>query len=104
MRVLKIIGKMLIKLIVGIVQIPLTIIYFLFSFCGSLLSGAGWIFGVAIFGLTIILWVFGQFDSWIQIVVALGISTCLVVLPGFITDFVGEGVLFLKRALSELTL
>ena len=59
-------------------------------------------FGTAVFVVTIILWVFGEFDTWVQIAVALGISTALVVLPGFVTDFVGEGVLFLKRALSEL--
>ena len=68
-----------------------------------MISGMGWLFGTAVFGVTIILWVFGEFDTWYQVVTALGISAVIVWSPGFIVDFVGEGIMFLKMALSELT-
>lgn len=104
MSVVKKIGKMLLKGFISIIQIPLTIIYFIFTFLGGVISGAGWLFGTAVFGVTIILWIFGQFDTWYQIAVALGISAAIVWAPGFITEYVGEGILFLKRALLELTI
>ena len=101
---IKRIGKLLLKGLIAIIQIPLTIIYFIFTFLGGVISGAGWLFGTAVFGITIILWIFGQFDTWYQIAVALGISVAIVWVPGFITEYVGEGILFLKRALLELIL
>ena len=104
MRALKLTGKTMLRVLIWFVQIPLTIIYFVFSFLGGVISGMGWLFGTAVFGVTIILWIFGEFETWYQIVTALAISATIVWAPGFITDFVGEGVLFLKRALSELTL
>ena len=103
MNRLKKIGKLILKGVIAIIQIPLTIIYFIFSFLGSVISGMGWLFGTAVFGVTIILWVFGEFDTWYQIVTALAISAAIVWAPGFIVDFVGEGIMFLKMALSELT-
>ena len=101
---MKRIGKALLKAFIFVIQIPLTVVYFVFSFLGGLISGAGWIFGTVVFGVTIILWIFGQFDTWYQIAVALGISAALVWAPGFITEFVGEGIMFLKRALNELAI
>lgn len=101
---MKRIGKALLKAFIFVIQIPLTVVYFAFSFLGGLISGAGWIFGTVVFGVTIILWIFGQFDTWYQIAVALAISAALVWAPGFITEFVGEGIMFLKRALNELAI
>ena len=100
---LKKIGKMLLRGVIAVIQIPLTIIYFIFSFLGSIISGMGWLFGTAVFGVTIVLWVFGEFDTWYQVATALAISTAIVWAPGFIIDFVGEGILFLKMALAELS-
>lgn len=104
MRILKIMGKTILRIFIKMIQIPLTIIYFIFSFLGGIISGAGWLFGTVVFGVTIILWIFGQFSTWYQVVTALGISAAIVILPGFITDWGGEGILFLKRALDELTI
>lgn len=104
MKVFKTMGSLVLKGFIFLIQIPLTIIYFIFSFCGGLISGLGWLFGTVVFGITIILWIFGQFDTWYQIAVALGISAAIVWAPGFITEFVGEGIMFLKRALNELAI
>lgn len=104
MKTLKFTGKTILRAFIWLIQIPLTIIYFVFSFLGSVISGMGWLFGTAVFGVTIILWIFGQFDTWYQIATALGISAAIVWAPGFIVDFVGEGILFLKMALSELSI
>ena len=104
MRVFKTMGKFLLRILIKVIQIPLTAIYFIFSFLGGIIAGAGWIFGVAVFGVTIVLWIFGQFDTWYQVATALGISAAIVVLPGVITDWGGEGILFLKRALDELVI
>ena len=51
-----------------------------------------------------IIWIFGQFDTWYQVATTLGISAAIVWAPGFIVDFVGEGIMFLKMALSELSI
>ena len=101
---MKRIGKILLKGFITIIQIPLTVIYFIFSFLGSLISGMGWLFGTAVFGVTIVLWVFGEFDTWYQVATALAISASIVWAPGFIVEFVGEGIIFLKMALSELSM
>lgn len=100
MKTLRTIGKAILKGFIFVIQIPLTIIYFILSVCGGLISGLGWLFGVFVFGITIVLWVFGEFDTWYQIAVALAISTAIVALPGWITDFLGEGIMFLKMALK----
>lgn len=100
---LKKIGKILLKGVIAVIQIPLTIIYFIFSFLGSIISGMGWLFGTAVFDVTIVLWVFGEFDTWYQVATALAISAAIVWAPGFIIDFVGEGILFLMMALAELS-
>lgn len=65
---MKKVGKFLLRGFINIIQIPLTIVYFVFTFLGGLISGA-------------IVWA-----------------------PGFITEFVGEGIMFLKRALNELAI
>ena len=98
----KTLGKLPLKTLIRIIQIPLTVIYFILSFFGSVISGIGWLFGVLVFGATICFWVFGEFNTWYQIATALGISVAIVILPGWLTDFIGEGILFLKKALSDL--
>ncbi len=104
MNIVKTLGKLPIKLFIRIIQIPLTIIYFILSFFGSVISGLGWLFGVMIFGATICLWAFGEFDSWYQVATALALSTAIVILPGWLTEFIGEGILFLKKALSDISI
>ncbi|MCR5474683.1 MAG: hypothetical protein K6F28_05705 [Lachnospiraceae bacterium] len=103
MNVAKTIGKLPLKIIIKIIQILLTVIYFILSFFGSVISGIGWLFGVLVFGATICFWVFGEFDTWYQVATALGLSIAIVILPGWLTEFVGEGILFLKKALADLT-
>ena len=102
MKIAKTIGRLPLKTLIRIIQIPLTVIYFILSFFGSVISGIGWLFGVLVFGATICFWVFGEFDTWYQVATALGLSVAIVILPGWLTEFVGEGILFLKKALAEL--
>lgn len=102
MNIAKKIGRLPLKALIKIIQVPLTIIYFILSFFGSVISGIGWLFGVLVFGATICFWVFGEFDTWYQVAVALGLSVAIVILPGWLTEFVGEGILFLKKALISI--
>ena len=102
MSIVKRVIKNTIKAFIWLIQIPLTIIYFILSFFGSVISGLGWLFGVMIFGATICFWAFGEFDSWYQVATAFLLSTAIVILPGWLTEFIGEGILFLKRALADL--
>ncbi len=104
MSIVKTLGKLPVKLFIRIIQIPLTIIYFILSFFGSVISGLGWLFGVMIFGATICFWAFGEFDSWYQVATAFVLSTAIVILPGWLTEFIGEGILFLKKALADFTI
>ena len=99
---MKILGKLLIRVIVGIIQIPLTIIYFALSLVGSIASGLGWLFGVIVFGAAICFWLFGEFDSNMQMISTFGIAVALAFLPGWLTNVLGEGILHISRNLSKL--
>lgn len=100
---MKTLGKLILKAFIAIIQIPLTVIYFIFAFFGSVISGLGWLFGVLVFGAAICFWIFGEFDSNVQLIATFGIATALVIIPGWITNFLSEGILLLKRVLSGLT-
>ncbi len=63
-----------------------------------MISGIGWLFGVLLFGATICFWVFGEFDVWYQIATALGISVAIVILPGWLTEFIVGNALVGARA------
>ena len=95
--------KSVFKVIVFTVQIPLTIIYFITGALGSILSGAGWLIGILLFGLALLLFVFGEFDSRGQMAVMMGVAAGLVILPEGVTTFLTEGILGVKGFLSGLT-
>ena len=99
---MRIIVKLVLKVFIFIVQIPLTIIYFIAGALGSLLSGAGWLIGILLFGLALLLYVFGEFDSSRQMAVMLGVAAGLVILPEWITTLLTEGILGIKGFLSGL--
>ena len=44
MKTAKTLGKILMKTFIWLIQIPLTVIYFILSFFGSVISGLGWLF------------------------------------------------------------
>lgn len=90
---MRILGRLIIRLIVGIVQIPLTIIYFALSLVGSIASGLGWLFGVIIFGATVVLCFFGEFSSIREILSVFGIAAALFVIPNFLVNLIGDGIL-----------
>ncbi len=95
-------GKLIIKILVGIIQIPLTILYFVLSLVGSIASGLGWLFGVIVFGAAIVLCFFGEFSSTREILSVFGIAAALFVIPNFLVNLMGEGILFLKDKISSL--
>ena len=103
MRVLRFLGKLIIKILVGILQIPLTIVYFVLSLVGSIASGLGWFFGLIIFGVALVLCFFGEFDSTREMLSVFGIAAALFIIPNFMVNLIGDGILFLKDALSSLT-
>ncbi len=96
------IAKIMLRLIVMVIQIPLTIIYFIIGAVGSLLSGAGWLIGIILFGFALLLFIFGEFDSSRQMAVMVGVAGCLVILPEWITTLLTEGILGIKGFLSDL--
>ncbi|MCR4697579.1 MAG: hypothetical protein K5654_09745, partial [Lachnospiraceae bacterium] len=100
MRVLRFLGKLIIKILVGILQIPLTIVYFVLSLVGSIASGLGWFFGLIIFGVALVLCFFGEFDSTREMLSVFGIAAALFIIPNFLVNLIGDGILFLKDALS----
>lgn len=93
--------RLLLKIIVGIIQIPLTILYFVLNLIGGVLSGAGWIFGVIVFMITGICWLFGQFDIWYQPLIGIAVSLVLCFFPSFITEVCSIMVLIIKGKLNE---
>ncbi len=100
---MRILGRLIIRLIVGIVQIPLTIIYFGLSLVGSIASGIGWLFGVIIFGAAVVLCLFGELGSIRETLSVFGIAVALFIIPNFLVNVIGEGILILKDKLSSLT-
>ena len=103
MRVLRFLGKLIIKILVGIIQIPLTILYFVLSLVGSIASGLGWLFGVIVFGAAIVLCFFGEFGSTREMLSVFGIAAALFVIPNFLVNLMGEGILILKEKLTSWT-
>ena len=99
---MRFIGKLLLRIILFVIGIPITILYFALSFFGSIITGIGYIAGVALFGLTLILWITGQFEVWYQIVVAFGISLGVFLIPMWFTESGGEALLLLKGQLDHL--
>ncbi len=71
------------------------------TFFGSVISGIGGFFGVIVYGATICFWIFVELNG-VQIAVAFAMATAIAILPGFLTDFIGEWILFLKKVLSDL--
>ena len=96
-------GKLIIKILVGIIQIPLTILYFVLSLVGSVASGLGWLFGVIVFGAAVVLCFFGEFSSTKEMFSVFGIAAALFIIPNFLVNLIGDGILFLKDKLSSLT-
>ncbi len=99
---MKIIVKILLKLIVFIIQIPLTIAYFVIGILGSLLKGAGWLTGILLFGFALLLFVFREFDSTKQMMIMLGVAAGLVIIPEPVTMFLTEGILSIKDFIGGL--
>ena len=99
---MKIILKILLKLIVFIIQIPLTIAYFVIGIIGSLLKGAGWITGILLFSFALLLLVFREFDSTKQMLTVIGIAMGLVIIPEPVTIFLTEGILTIKDFVGGL--
>ena len=94
--------RLLLKIIVGIIQVPLTILYFVLNLIGGVLSGAGWIFGVIVFMITGICWLFGQFDVWYQPMIGIGIAGIIAFMPAVITEFGGSLILKIKGLLHSV--
>lgn len=103
MRMMNFFGKLIIKILVGIIQIPLTILFFVLSLVGSVASGLGWLFGIIIFGVAVILCFFGEFSSTKEMISVFGIAAALFIVPNFLVNMIGDGILFLKDKLSSLT-
>lgn len=94
--------KTIIKLIVFIIQIPLTIGYFVIGAVGSIMTGAGYLVGIILFGFALLLFAFGQFDSAKQMAVVIGVASGLVIAPEWITTFLTEGILTIKGFLRDM--
>lgn len=103
MRMMNFFGKLIIKILVGIIQIPLTILFFVLSLVGSVASGLGWLFEIIIFGVAVILCFFGEFSSTKEMISVFGIAAALFIVPNFLVNMIGDGILFLKDKLSSLT-
>lgn len=88
--------KLLLKIIFGIIQIPLTIVYFALNIIGGILAGAGWIVGVIVFIITGICWLFGQFEVWYQPVIGIVIACLITFMPAVITELGGTAILKIK--------
>ena len=102
MKIVKMMIRLLIKGIVAIIQIPLTIAYFVIGIIGSLLKGAGWLTGIFLFGLALILFIFREFDSTRQMVIMICIAAGLVIIPEPVTTFLTEGILSIKDFIGSL--
>jgi hypothetical protein len=102
MKIVKKMFRLLIRVIVAIIQIPLTIAYFVIGILGSLLKDAGWLTGMVLFGLALILFIFREFDSTRQMLIMIGVAAGLVIIPEPVTMFLTEGILSIKDFIGSL--
>ena len=94
--------KFLMKVIIGIIQVPLTLLYIVFNFIGGVLAGAGWIAGIIVFIITAICWLFGQFNVWYQPVIGIIIAAGICFFPIVLTDFGSSTILKIKGLLNSV--
>jgi len=94
--------KLLLKIIFGIIQIPLTIVYFVLNIIGGILAGTGWIVGVIVFIITGICWLFGQFNAWYQPLIGIMIAGVVAFIPAMVTDLGGSAILKIKEILHSV--
>jgi len=97
-----IILKFMMKLIIALIQIPLTLLYFVLNLIGGIITGAGWIIGILIFMITAVCWIFGQFDVWFQPIIGIVIAGTVAFMPALITDFGGSIILKFKKLLQTM--
>lgn len=97
-----IILKFMLKLIIALIQIPLTLLYFVLNLLGSILTGAGWIVGILVFIITAVCWLFGQFNVWYQPVIGIVIAGAVAFMPAMLTDVGGTAILKIKGMLHAL--
>lgn len=104
MDMIKMIGKEIIKLLVFVVQIPLSIVYFVLSFAGAVISGLGWLFGALLFVIALVLCIFQEFDSWRQAASIFVVAAICAVLPQIICIYGCEWILRIKSILADAVL
>ena len=97
-----IILKLMMKMIIVIIQIPLTFLYFVLNLVGSVLAGTGWIIGIIVFMITAICWLFGQFNAWYQPLIGIAIAGFVAFAPVMITDYGGSAILKIKSLLHSI--
>lgn len=97
-----IILKLMMKLIIAIIQIPLTLLYFVLNLIGSVLTGTGWVIGIIVFIITTACWLFGQFNAWYQPLIGIMIAGAVAFIPAILTDFGGTAILKIKGMLHAL--
>ena len=97
-----IILKLVMKLIIAIIQIPLTLLYFSLNLVGSVLAGTGWIIGILVFMIIAVCWLFGQFNAWYQPLIGIMIAGVVAFVPAKVTDLGGTAILKLKGLLHSV--
>lgn len=97
-----IILKFTMKLIIAMIQIPLTLLYFILNLVGSVLAGTGWIIGILVFIITAVCWLFGQFNAWYQPLIGIMIAGAVAFVPVMITDIGGSAILKIKGILHSV--
>ncbi|MGB4658925.1 MAG: hypothetical protein WBI07_07090, partial [Mobilitalea sp.] len=93
---------LLLKLLCFILNIILTVVYFIIGTAGSIFTGIGYLSGSIIGILTIIFWIFGEYSGWRQVLGSFALAVGLFIVPLGLTKYGTRGVLWLMDRVDEL--
>lgn len=94
--------KLLLKIAIGIIQVPLTLLYFVLNIIGSVFTGVGWILGVIVLIATGVCWMFGQFNNIYQPVINICIAVGLIYIPQIVNNLFGDVLIRIKKKIYYL--
>lgn len=94
--------RLLLKIVCFIMNIVLTVLYFVIGTAGSIFSGIGYFSGSIMGILTFILWIFGEYSTWQQVVESFALAVGVFLVPIGLTKYGTKGLLWLMDRVDDL--
>ncbi|MDD3415658.1 MAG: hypothetical protein PHY47_16900 [Lachnospiraceae bacterium] len=94
--------RLLLKIVCLILNLVLTVLYFMIGTAGSVFAGIGYFSGSIIGIVTIIFWIFGEYSTWQQVVGSFALAVGVFLVPLGLTKYGTVGLLWLMDRVDDL--